>query len=291
MSTTRAASAAPAARWWKPGATAVVTGANKGIGFECARLLAEQGFSVKLTARTDAAGRDAVARLTMAVPASPWPPAYYLLEQRDPASVEALGTALERDCPNGVDVLICNAGFAFKGSIFGMAEAMETIAINYTGTALVCERLTPLLLASAAATSGAKPRVVNVCSSAGKLAIIRSEATRRRFEEAKTRADVTELMVDFVKAIQGGTHSKLFCNSMYGVSKLGQAIYTRVLARQLGDRALVSAVHPGYCASDMTSWRGTKSAADGADTPVWAALLPPDTASGQFYRDRTPEPF
>ena len=187
-----------------------------------------------------------MARLSKAVPQHAAPPVYYLLEQRDPESIEGLGAALERDCPNGVDVLVCNAGFAFKGSTFGMVEAMETIAVNYTGTALVCERLTPLLLASAAANSGAKARVVNVCSSAGKLAILRSEATRRRFEEAKTRADVTTLMVDFVKAIQGGIHGELFCNSMYGVSKLGQAIYTRILARELGDRALVSAVHPGF---------------------------------------------
>jgi hypothetical protein len=47
----------------------------------------------------------------------------------------------------------------------------------------------------------------------------------------------------------------------------------------------------GYCATDMSSWRGTKTAAAGADTPVWAALLPPDTPSGQFFSERTPEPF
>ena len=239
--------AAPGVRWWTPGhATAVVTGANKGVGWEAARILAEQGFAVKLTARSHADGADAVARLTNAVgPRLAAPPAYYLLEQREPASVEAFGAALERDCPGGVDVLVCNAGFAFKGSIFGADEAAETFAVNYAGTARVCERLTPLLLASAAATSGAKARVVTVCSMAGKLKILRSEATRRRFEEVTTRDDVDALMEEFVRSIREGAHATHFCNSMYGMSKLGLAAYTRVLARELGDRALVSAVCPG----------------------------------------------
>jgi len=47
----------------------------------------------------------------------------------------------------------------------------------------------------------------------------------------------------------------------------------------------------GYCATDMSSWRGTQTAAAGADTLVWAALLPPETASGQFFAERTPQPF
>jgi hypothetical protein len=48
-------------------------------------------------------------------------------------------------------------------------------------------------------------------------------------------------------------------------------------------------LHPRYCATDMSSWRGTQSAADGADTPAWLALLPAaeaEAASGKFWRDR-----
>ena len=52
----------------------------------------------------------------------------------------ALGAALERDCPTGVDLLICNAGFAFAEGTLGADEAAESIAVNYTGTALVCGR-------------------------------------------------------------------------------------------------------------------------------------------------------
>ena len=48
----------------------------------------------------------------------------------------------------------------------------------------------------------------------------------------------------------------------------------------------------GYCATDMSSWRGTTAAADGADTPVWLALLPPEHfVTGGFFMDRTQAPF
>jgi len=47
-----------------------------------------------------------------------------------------------------------------------------------------------------------------------------------------------------------------------------------------------------YCATDMSSWRGTQSAAAGADTPVWLALAAPeDFKTGGFYRDRTQQSF
>jgi carbonyl reductase 1 len=66
-----------------------------------------------------------------------------------------------------------------------------------------------------------------------------------------------------------------------------------VLAQQLQDAGImVNACCPGYCATDMSSWRGTQSAADGADTPVWLALLPPaQFSTGGFYRDRQQRGF
>ena len=48
-----------------------------------------------------------------------------------------------------------------------------------------------------------------------------------------------------------------------------------------------------WCATDMSSWRGTKTAAQGADTPVWLALLPPskDFVTGGFWSDRRRQNF
>ena len=50
---------------------------------------------------------------------------------------------------------------------------------------------------------------------------------------------------------------------------------------------MVNAVSPGYTSTDMTAGKGTKTVREGADTPVWVALMPPeDIASGAFYADR-----
>ena len=114
---------------------------------------------------------------------------------------------------------------------------------------------------------------------------------------------------------------------MYGVSKLCEATYTRILARQLQGRHIhVNACCPGYCATEMSSWRGQKTAvgasehaaqvhlharvtrhavvcltwraiaprlqAQGADTPVWLALRPPaESQTGGFYSERRLEDF
>ena len=48
----------------------------------------------------------------------------------------------------------------------------------------------------------------------------------------------------------------------------------------------------GYCATDMSSWRGPRSAAQGADTPVWLATLPESQfVTGKFWMDRQEVPF
>ncbi len=81
--------------------------------------------------------------------------------------------------------------------------------------------------------------------------------------------------------------------SMYGVSKLGEAALTRVQAAQLAaSNVFVAAICPGWCATDMSSWSGPRSAAEGADTAVWAALAPRGRlATGRFWRERKEESF
>ena len=81
-------------------------------------------------------------------------------------------------------------------------------------------------------------------------------------------------------------------NSMYGVSKLCEATYTRILAQQLSKRQItVSACCPGYVNTDMSSHRGVKTTAGGADTPTFLSLLSPTAATGLFWSDRKQESF
>lgn len=85
----------------------------------------------------------------------------------------------------------------------------------------------------------------------------------------------------------------IMCTCRYGVSKLCCSSYSRVLAKQLEPQGvMVNACCPGWCQTDMSSMSGNKSAAQGADTPVWLALRAPnDFATGGFYQERQQLPF
>ena len=92
-----------------------------------------------------------------------------------------------------------------QGDTFGADEAQKTIDTNAAGTLRVTNALLPLLRGRASASpQGA--RVVNVCSSAGKLRILRSDALAARFDAAATAEEVMALMREFVADIRAGRH-------------------------------------------------------------------------------------
>ena len=79
---------------------------------------------------------------------------------------------------------------------------------------------------------------------------------------------------------------------MYGVSKLLETSYTRILAEQLKSAGvMVNACCPGYVDTDMTSHKGVKTLEEGADTPVWLALMPPGGPRGKLFAERKQIPF
>eukprot|EP00897_Mesotaenium_endlicherianum_P000880 jgi/Mesen1/10793/ME000092S10277 len=273
-------------RWWSPDTVAVVTGANKGIGFYIARRLAQEGLTAVLAARNPSLGQEALAKLQGEGFKNV---AFRQLDITDKDSIDAFARWLEEQY-GGLDILVNNAGFAFKGNAFGASEARQTIGVNYGGTRAVCERLLPLLRASPAGA-----RVVNVCSSAGKLRIVSPELQRRFSDPDLTEEGLDALVDEFVSAVERGDHRQRgWPSSMYGVSKLAEAAYTRILDRHLssrpdGQKVLVNACHPGYCVTDMTGGGGTISADDGAKTPVFLALAAPK--SGAFFTNCQEENF
>lgn len=164
---------------------AVVTGANKGIGYQIVRGLRQQldpGSTIYLGSRDLGRGQAAKAQIEAersslaptaeSSPSSaPAPAAGPLAEVRvlqldltDEASMAAAAAELRRAHPDGIDILVNNAGFAFKAAAAEPAavQAKVTLGVNYFGTLRVCEHLVPLL----------RPpygRVVNVGSMAGGL--------------------------------------------------------------------------------------------------------------------------
>eukprot|EP00198_Chlamydomonas_reinhardtii_P012200 XP_001701537.1 short chain dehydrogenase/reductase [Chlamydomonas reinhardtii] len=267
-------------KWWDANTVAVVTGSNKGIGFEAARMLAEQGLTVVLTSRDIEQGKAAVAKIKEAAPG-----ARVLLRQLDlanAASVDSFATWLEQET-GGLTILINNAGFAYKGNIFGADEAQTTININFAGTRHLTEKLVPLL-------QGPCPRIINVSSRAGLRSIVKDKELLGRLTAATSPDQLAAMADEFVAGIRDGTYGKQgWPGSMYGTSKLLVSLWTAQLAAQLqGRHVMVNAMCPGWCRTDMSSQRGTKSAAEGADTAVWLALRSPkDFVTGGFWGERS----
>ncbi|XP_064135509.1 carbonyl reductase [NADPH] 1 [Loxodonta africana] len=268
---------------------ALVTGANKGIGFAIARDLCRQ-FSgdVVLTARDEARGRAAVQQLQ----AEGLSPRFHQLDIDDLQSIRALRDFLRREY-GGLDVLVNNAGIAFKNADptpFHI-QAEVTLKTNFFGTRDVCTELLPLI----------KPqgRVVNVSSmvSLGALRSCSPELQQKFRSETITEEELVALMNKFVEDTKNGVHQKEgWPNTAYGVSKIGVTVLSRIYARNLsaqrgGDKILLNACCPGWVRTDMAGPRATKSPEEGAETPVYLALLPSDADGphGQFVMEKRVE--
>jgi NAD(P)-dependent dehydrogenase (short-subunit alcohol dehydrogenase family) len=142
---------------------ALVTGANRGIGLEVCRQLAERGFTVVLTARDADKARAAAAKVKTVGHVEP-----AVLDVADARSIErAVAEGSSRH--DHLDVLINNAGINYdtwetaqNADINGTVA--ETIRTNLLGPWRVCQAFLPLLRKSQAA------RIVNVSSESGSLA-------------------------------------------------------------------------------------------------------------------------
>ncbi|PBC29609.1 Carbonyl reductase [NADPH] [Apis cerana cerana] len=252
---------------------AVVTGGNKGIGFAIVKKLCKQFDGVVyLTARDVNRGLNAIKQLEK----EGLKPKFHQLDITDDNSISTFYNYLEQKY-KGLDILVNNAAIAFKMDAkepFSI-QAAETLKTNYFGLRKVCSKLYPLLKPHA--------RVVHVSSSSGHLSLIPSETLRNRFLNPNlTEEELDNIMHEFVDAAKTNTHlEKGWANSAYIVSKVGVSALARVHQRIFNSDSrqdlVVNAVHPGYVDTDMTSHRGTLTPDQGAEAPVFCALLPEDT--------------
>jgi NAD(P)-dependent dehydrogenase (short-subunit alcohol dehydrogenase family) len=145
----------------KKAKTALVTGANKGIGFEVARQLARQGFHVFLGARNVEAGRVAAEKLSNEGEVT-----FLEIDVSDEKSIQAAAEEFSRQSAR-LDILINNAGILLdedKDALGITAEIFEkTLRTNTLGPWLVAQTFAPLLKKSS------EPRIVNVSSGGGQL--------------------------------------------------------------------------------------------------------------------------
>ncbi|XP_020338259.1 carbonyl reductase [NADPH] 1 [Oncorhynchus kisutch] len=270
---------------------ALVTGSNKGIGFAIVRSLCKQfNGDVFLSGRDAGRGTAAVESLN----SEGLKPLFQQLDIDNPESVRSA-----RDFFNekygGLDVLINNAGIAFKNADttpFG-TQAEVTLKTNFFATRDMCNEFLPII----------KPggRVVNVSSVMSSIALNRcSPELQARFRSNDiTEEELVGLMERFVQEAQAGAHSQGgWPDTAYGVSKTGLTVLSRIHARKLrherpADQILLNACCPGWVRTDMAGPTATKSPDEGAITPVYLALLPAGAGEpqGQFVMDKKVHPW
>ena len=238
--------------------TALVTGANKGIGYEIAAGLGARGHRVAVGAR-DAARRDeAVDRLRAAGADAFGVP----LDVTDDDSVAAAAALIEERAGR-LDVLVNNAGItggpAQQPTTADLAVIRTVLETNVLGVIRVTNAMLPLLRRSPA------PRIVNLSSSVGSL-------TRQSGPGSATTTGPVAVAY---------APSKTFLNAV-------MLQYVKELA---GTNILVNAACPGFVATDLNGFRGVRSPQEGAATAIRLATLPDDGPTGGFFEDAGPVPW
>lgn len=278
-------------RWWSPETIAVVTGANRGIGFEMARQLAAHGLTVILTSRDSSVGLEAAkvlqeGGLNVDV---------HQLDVLDSSSIQEFCDWI-RERYGGIDILVNNAGVNYNlGSDNSVEFAKEVIQTNYYGTKTMIKAMIPLMRPSAAGG-----RIVSVSSRLGRL-----NGRRNRLGDLTLREQLGDLdnlseeVIDstvntFLQQVEDGTWQSAGWPQTYtdySMSKLAVNAYTRLMGKILSDRPdgekiYINCFCPGWVKTAMTGWAGNISAEDGADTGVWLALLPDQAITGKFFGER-----
>eukprot|EP01018_Ginkgo_biloba_P038636 Gb_21198 [translate_table: standard] len=292
-------------RWWSEETVAVVTGANKGIGFEIVRQLASNAIQVVLTARNEERGLSAVNNLKESGLSNI---VFHQLDVQDPMSISVFAEWMKQ--PYGkIDILVNNAGVggvsvdieklkALKADPTkiidlkenrgeGFTEDYETaqtcIDINFNGSKRTTEALLPLLKLSDHSGS----RIVNMSSSFALLKLIPSEALQQELRdidnltEEKLEEFVNRFLEDFrEKQLENNGWPLKF--SAYRISKAALNAYTRILARRYPNM-YVNSVEPGFVRTDMNFNTGVVPVEEGAQVPTMVALLPPGGPSGRYF--------
>ncbi|MGK8524317.1 SDR family oxidoreductase [Nocardia asteroides] len=231
--------------------TALITGANKGIGYETARQLAARGMTVLVGARDAARGAAAAGKLE----AEGLDARFLRLDVTDADSVGRAAAWIEEKFGR-LDVLVNNAGIAGrldgdgKPSSTALSTLREVYEINVFGVVGVTNAMLPLLRRAEAG------RIVNVSSEVGSLALT---------------MDPDGPMWPMAAIA-------------YPSSKTALTMVTAMYAKELWDTPIkVNAANPGYCATDLNGNTGFRTAAQGAEVAVRLATLPADGPSGQLW--------
>ncbi|MGW5671581.1 SDR family NAD(P)-dependent oxidoreductase [Micromonospora sp. NPDC003776] len=233
--------------------TTLITGANKGLGFETARRLTAAGHRVWIGSRDAERGRRAAEQLGARL---------VLLDVTDEESVVAAVRTI--GAAGGLDVLVNNAGVEARTTGNGVAGAGETtpelmrslFETNVFGLVRVTHAFLPLLRRSAA------PVVVNVSSGLASL----------------------------TRVTDPGDPAYAYPGVAYPASKAAVNMMTVQYAKAF-PALRINAVEPGFTATDLNGHTGVQSVAEGAEIIVRMAQVGPDGPTGGYFDAAGPLPW
>ncbi|MNI14684.1 3-oxoacyl-[acyl-carrier-protein] reductase FabG [compost metagenome] len=237
--------------------TILITGANKGIGYETARQLGVLGHRILIGARDEQRGSEAAASL-----AKEGADAHFIqLDLHDQNSIAAAAQTIAKDY-SGLDVLINNAGISLGGgaapSQLPMNDLRATFETNFFGTVSVTRVMLPLLLQSPAG------RIVNMSSGLGSLTF---------------------------NSDPDHEHAQ-FNLLAYNSSKAAVNMATVAFAKEFKDTPLkVNSADPGFTATDLNGFTGQRTVEQGAGIAVRLATLDADGPTGGFFDENGEVPW
>jgi NAD(P)-dependent dehydrogenase (short-subunit alcohol dehydrogenase family) len=238
------------------GDIALISGANKGIGYEIARGLGAKKIQVLIGARDAARGQAAADKLKAEGASA----RFVKLDVTDRGTIQSAAEWIEKEFGR-LDILINNAGIAEWGATpsgVDLAKVREVYETNFFGPIMLIQAMLPLLRKSK------HGRIVNVSSSLGSLTL---------------SSDLSSPFADFLAL--GYNTSKSALNSM-----------TIQFAKELKDTPIkVNAICPGYCATDLNNHSGPRSAEQGAVAAIEYATIGEDGPTGGYFDENGRVPW
>ena len=261
----------------------VVTGANKGIGYEAVKQLAVKlpQATIYLTARSQSNGDNAIQKMKKEESSHDFSNVrVVILEILDSSSIQQAVESVKKES-GSLDVLLHNSGIS---SADGDPQSPKVMDVNVRAVKKVIDAFSPIL-------SKDHGKIIVVSSEVATWATdaLKPELQEKVLDVKNTPFEQVDAWIDDWVLSKDGKPSKepwnptdSLTNGAYCVSKALLNAYLRNYASQPNSFPL-AIVCPGYCATDLNNNSGYRSAAQGGESVTWPIFN--DFKSGHYYQD------